>query len=138
MDPKLTKWLRWLDVIKAEIQDLVIAKRTFHEVQQLIRDNSVLQQPSSFYDFIASTYVSHVLIGLHRQLKCGDQSISLAGLFEGREPSMALKRFITQVVKLRVLPAVLVCLASCGGGGDGPSGTTWVETDVKVADIDCG
>lgn len=82
MDPKLNKWLHWLDVIKADVQDLVIAKRTFQEVQQLIRNNPLLHQPSSFYDFIARTYVSHALIGLRRQLKCGDQSISLAGLFE--------------------------------------------------------
>jgi FG-GAP-like repeat/FG-GAP repeat len=44
--------------------------------------------------------------------------------------------FISQVVKLCALPAMLVFLASCGGGGGGPGGPTWVETDVKVADID--
>ena len=49
---------------------------------------------------------------------------------------MALKSFLTQVVKLCVLPAVSVFLTSCGGGGGGPSGPLWVETDVKVADID--
>ncbi len=82
MNPKLTKWLRWLDVIKLEVQDLVIAKRTFHEVQALIRDNPLLHQPTSFYDFLARTYVSHVVSGVRRQIKCSDQSISMAGLLE--------------------------------------------------------
>ncbi len=82
MDPKLEKWLRWLDVVKLEVQDLVIAKRTFDEVQALIRDNPRLHQPSSFYDFLARTYVSHVVSGIRRQIKCSEQSISLARLLE--------------------------------------------------------
>ncbi len=82
MDTKLKKWLRWLEVIKDEVQDLVMAKRTFHEVQQLIRDNPALHQPNSFYDYLSRTYVSHVVIGLRRQIKCGNQSISMARMFE--------------------------------------------------------
>ena len=82
MDKKLKKWLKWLDVIKAEVQDLVVARRTFHEIQQLIKDNPALHQPNSFYDYLSRTYVTHVVIGLRRQIKCDDQSISLARLFE--------------------------------------------------------
>lgn len=84
MDPnkKLKKWLRWLDVIKGEVQELVVAKHTFHEVQKLIKSNPSLHQPSSFYDYLSRTYVSHVVIGLRRQIKCDTQSISMARLFE--------------------------------------------------------
>ena len=82
MNKKLSKCLRWLEVIKNEVQDLVMTKRTFHEVQKFIKDNPQLHQPSSFYDYLSRTYVSHVVIGIRRQLKCGDQSISMAGLLE--------------------------------------------------------
>lgn len=82
MDTKLKKWLRWLEVIKGEVQDLVMAKRTFHEVQQLIKDNPALHQSNSFYDYLSRTYVSHVVIGLRRQIKCDNQSISMARMFE--------------------------------------------------------
>lgn len=82
MDPKLKKWLRWLEVIKCEVQDLVMAKYTFHEVQKLIKDNPLLHKPSSFYDYLSQTYVSHVVIGLRRQIKSDDQSISMVRLFE--------------------------------------------------------
>lgn len=82
MDPKLKKWLQWMEVIKDEIQDLVVAKHTFHEVQDMIKANKRLHQPSSFYDYFSRTYVSHAVIGLRRQLKCGDESISIARLFQ--------------------------------------------------------
>jgi hypothetical protein len=82
MDAKLSKWLRWLEVIKGEVQDLVMTKCTFRDVHKLIKDNPQLHQPSSFYDYLSRTYVSHVVIGIRRQLKCDSQSISLAGLLE--------------------------------------------------------
>lgn len=82
MDPKLEKWLRWFDVIKVEIQDLVVAKHTFNEVQGMIRANPKLHKHSSFYDHFARTYVSHVVIGLRRQIKRDGQSISMSRLFE--------------------------------------------------------
>jgi hypothetical protein len=81
MDPKLEKWIRWFDVIKVEVQDLVVAKHTFNEVQGMIRANVKLHKHSSFYDHFARTYVSHVVIGLRRQIKRDAQSISLSRLF---------------------------------------------------------
>jgi hypothetical protein len=82
MDTKLKKWLRWMEIIKEEVQELVMAKRTFHEIQQLIQDNPALHQSNSFYNYLSRTYVSHVVIGLRRQIKCDNQSISMARLFE--------------------------------------------------------
>jgi hypothetical protein len=78
MDPRLGKWLRWLDVIETEIQELVIAKYTFHEVQRMIAENAKLQVSNSFYRYFTSSYVSHVVMGLRRQIKTDAQSISLA------------------------------------------------------------
>ena len=82
MDPRLTKWLRWLDIIKVEIQDLVVAKYTFHEIQKMIAENPDIQKSNSFYRYFTSTYVSHTVIGLRRQIKTDPQSISLALLLQ--------------------------------------------------------
>lgn len=92
---KLKKWIRWLDIIKGEVSELVIAKHTFHEVQKLIKDNSLLHQPSSFYDYLSRTYISHTVIGLRRQLKCDEQSISMARLFTEmiKEPQTFTRRY---------------------------------------------
>lgn len=82
MDLKLKKWLKWLSVIHDDIQDLVVAKREFLEIQALIKANPKLHKPNSFYDYLARTYVSHVVIGLRRQIKCDSQSISFASLMK--------------------------------------------------------
>jgi hypothetical protein len=83
MDKKLEKWLKWLDIIKSEIRELVVAKHTFHEVQKIISDNPELHEANSFYRYFTNTHVSHVshvVSGVRRQVKCDDQSISLARL----------------------------------------------------------
>lgn len=82
MDPRLKKWLRWFEVIKTEGQELVVAKHTFHEVQKMIEANPKLQTGNSFYRYFTGTYVSHVVIGLRRQIKTDPQSISLALLLK--------------------------------------------------------
>jgi len=80
MDPRLAKWIRWLKVVHDEIQQLVMAKDTFWEVQEMIKANKKIQKPSSFYQYLGNTYVSHSVIGMRRQLKVDSQSISLARL----------------------------------------------------------
>ncbi len=81
MDPKLNKWLTWLKIIEGEVSGLIIGKYIFHEVQTMINNNPQLHKPSSFYDYLSTTYISHTIIGLRRQLKCNKESVSVARLF---------------------------------------------------------
>ncbi|MHB8679606.1 MAG: hypothetical protein ACYC7G_07720 [Rudaea sp.] len=67
-------------MIKEELSDLVIARYTFQSVQKIISENPALHIHSSFYDYFAQTYVSHVVIGLRRQIKIDQRSISMARL----------------------------------------------------------
>jgi|SRR6266850_1891284 len=80
MDQKLQKWIRWLKVLHDEIQQLLIAKNIFWEVQEIIKSNKEIQKPSAFYEYLGNTYVSHSVIGMRRQLKVDPQSISFARL----------------------------------------------------------
>lgn len=82
MDAKLAKWLRWLPIIRGEIEELVVARHIFNETQSIIARNEELREPSSFYDFLARAYASHAVIGLRRLLKSDHQSISLTRLLE--------------------------------------------------------
>jgi hypothetical protein len=82
MDPKLQKWLNWLKVIHDEVQDLVTSKYIFWEVQNIIKTNRRIHQPSAFYSYLGNTYVSHAVMGVRRQLKVDNQSISFARLLE--------------------------------------------------------
>jgi len=82
MDAKLRKWLKWLKVIHDEVLDLVISKDIFWEVQNIIKTNRRIHQPSDFYSYLGNTYVSHAVMGVRRQLKVDNQSISFARLLE--------------------------------------------------------
>lgn len=74
--------MEWLKTVEGEVQDLVVAKHIFHEIQGMIRDNPRLHQYSSFYDYFSNTYVSHVVIGVRRQITCHKDSSSMADLFK--------------------------------------------------------
>ncbi len=82
MDPKIQKWIRWLKVIEDEIMQLLIAKDIFWAVQKLIRGNKKIQKPSSFYQYLGYTYISYIVMGIRRQTKIDQQSISLARLLK--------------------------------------------------------
>ena len=101
MDPRLSKWLRWLDVIKSEVQDLVVAKYTFHSVQAMIAANPRLQVGNSFYRYITSTYISHTVIGIRRQVKIDPQSISLALLLQDiiATPEVVNRKYFVSLYK---------------------------------------
>lgn len=81
MDLRLKKWIRWLAVIKADVQQLLINQNIFWEIQELIRANERIQKPSSFYKYLGDTYVSYATIGIRRQLKIDQSSISFSRLF---------------------------------------------------------
>lgn len=85
MDTKVRKWIRWLDVINEEIQQLLIARDIFWSVQNLIRNNKNIQKSSAFYQYLGDTYISHVIIGIRRQLKINEQSISFLRMLKEME-----------------------------------------------------
>ncbi len=77
---KLKKWLKWLKVIEKDIQELRIKQNIFWEVQDIIKNNSDLDKPSSFYNFLGDTYVAYICIGIRRQAKVDQNSISFTRL----------------------------------------------------------
>ncbi|MEO8767263.1 MAG: hypothetical protein ABI363_02810 [Nitrosospira sp.] len=44
LHPKLAKWICWLKFIKGGVQELVIAKDMFQQVQKMIEDNPLLHR----------------------------------------------------------------------------------------------
>lgn len=80
INPKLKKWLKWMQTIQSEIQMLLRDTNMFWEVQDIIRENPRIQKPSAFYRYLGRTYLSHALAGLRRQIKSQKGSISFVGL----------------------------------------------------------
>ena len=80
-DPRLSKWLRWMETIKGEVQSLLTVQRTNREIREMISSNPSLAKTSEFYGYLGRTYTSHVVMGLRRQLKSGNDQVSLGRLF---------------------------------------------------------
>jgi hypothetical protein len=104
MDKKLQKWIRWLEVIKGDIQELLMTQRDFHELQAMIQANAALQVPNSLYDSIARSYASHIVMGIRRQLK-DDDTISLSNLFREmiEAPYLVSRNYYRQLYKDSVI-----------------------------------
>lgn len=82
MSNQIKKWVRWIDSIQKEVQELVIAKYMFSEVRNMIISNPALQDSNSYYDYLANSYASHAIMGIRRQIKVGTNSISLVQMFD--------------------------------------------------------
>lgn len=105
MDLKLSKWIKWLKVIEIEIYNLVLYKDVFWSVQHLIKENEKIQKPSVFYRYLGDTYVSHVLIGMRRQIKIDRDSISFHRLLDelNRNPEILSRKYFKELYKGSVL-----------------------------------
>jgi len=101
MDQKLTKWIRWLKVVRGDIEQLLIKRHIFWEVQEMIDSNSELHKPSSFYSFLGDTYIAYVAIGIRRQVKVDNKSVSFARLLNEIEtcPEILSREYYTGLYK---------------------------------------
>lgn len=79
-DPKLEKWIQWLETIQHEVTQLVVSKNIFWSVQGLIKQNAKMQKPSEFYWYLGDTYIAYAVMGVRRQIKNDPNSISLVRL----------------------------------------------------------
>lgn len=82
MKDRFDKWNRWLDVINDEVAILAINRHIFWEVENIISKNEAIQKPSSFYTFLASSYVALAVMAVRRQLKIDNSSISFVRLLQ--------------------------------------------------------
>lgn len=80
MNGKFEKWDKWIDVLYSQVMDLSTTRYIFWEVQKIIKNNSKIQKPSAFYNFLGNGYVTIALSSIRRQLKVDQQSISFARL----------------------------------------------------------
>lgn len=82
MDPRLTKWLQWLEIIRLELHDLLLYRRVFWDVQEIIKTNRAIHTPSVFYSFLGHAYAAYAVAAIRRQIKRDKKSVSLARLLE--------------------------------------------------------
>lgn len=92
-DELFKQWDEWLEIIYTDIQELVIRRHIFWEVQKIIRANPRIQKSSSFYTWMGSVYAVVASIGIRRQIDKRKDVISFYRLlFEIRRKPEVLSR----------------------------------------------
>ena len=75
---RLKRVLAWLDIIAAEVVELLINNYAFWQVQEVIRANKELQHAESvFFEWMVSVFAHSAAVGVRRQAALDDQSVSL-------------------------------------------------------------
>ena len=80
MNPKLKKWLDWIEKIQENAHDLLMDQHLFQEYSEIIRKNPAIQRPSDFHDWVRKNYASSVALHIRRQLDMDSDSISIKRL----------------------------------------------------------
>ena len=90
MDPKICKWVRWLDRIEEELTLLVWSKSIYLELHEIIAKNPQIDHGNRFWDWISKNYVESSLMGIRRQIDKDPQTISLFNLIRDIEENSTL------------------------------------------------
>jgi len=86
-----TRLIGWLEVIYKDVADLVTDNYLFWELQAIVRNNVKMRESSGlFTQWMASSFVQATAVGVRRQAKDRDDSVSL-------------KRFLVEVQKYPAL-----------------------------------
>jgi len=80
-DAIFRRWNGWLEKIKDEVTRLLVNRHIFWEVQEIIKANTRIQKPSSFYEWMGNVYATDAVIGVRKQIDLHKRSISFARLF---------------------------------------------------------
>jgi hypothetical protein len=81
-DPRLQKWCNWLKIICDNVQILFLNRDIFSSTIDIIRKNELIDKSSMYFGFYVNMYIDSMVMGIRRQLKTDDESISLAKLLK--------------------------------------------------------
>jgi hypothetical protein len=96
MEQKYRKWVRWIDTICTDVGHLCLQKYVFLQVQAIIDANPQLRCSSEFYVLLNHGYTALGAMGVRRQVKTQNGSISLARLLKDIQCNpqiMSLERY---------------------------------------------
>jgi hypothetical protein len=81
-DQLYVKWDSWIDILDTEIIHIHEQRHIFHEVQELVRANPLIQSPGDFNDWMAVWYSSSLSVAMRRQADNNRDSVSYRRLLE--------------------------------------------------------
>jgi hypothetical protein len=82
MNPKLTKWIKWIGLIKKDIVHLSTIHKVHADFVSIVKSNPIVNQENLFFWYIEQTYYSCILSGVRRHDIDKMCSASLANLLK--------------------------------------------------------
>ena len=78
----LADWLERLDLIEDDVQEVLLHRRVFRRLQEIVAANPRLHRPSYLYDYLTGTYAGSAAIAVRRHARQDDKGrdASLIGL----------------------------------------------------------
>lgn len=71
-----------IEKITSSISDLMWDRKMYEDFVEILKNNSSIDKPNAFYDFIKVGYLSHLVLSICRQTDRDAESISLLSLLE--------------------------------------------------------
>ena len=98
-NPKLKKWLKWMNKIRIDVSSLVAAHDVFCSIDELFSSNQQLNQNSLVLWYLRNTYAAYAAMCVRRHLKTKKDSISLARLLDelAEAPSKVSRAYFREV-----------------------------------------
>ncbi len=93
MDPKISKWINWIELIKEDLSEPVMARELFWQMTGTLDSVHESYNQELLQHYLSSSYRSHVLLGIRRQLKSKPGKISLLGILEDIQENVELITF---------------------------------------------
>jgi len=69
-----------IEEITGDISDLMWDRKMYTEFVEMVNDNPKINKPNAFYDFVKTGYVSHIVLGICRQIDKDEKALSLMNL----------------------------------------------------------
>jgi hypothetical protein len=77
-EERRARLIGWLEVVRSEVQSLMLGHHIFEELQSIVRDNERFATASGLFNqWMALSYVQSATVGVRRHLKAGDDCVSL-------------------------------------------------------------
>jgi hypothetical protein len=74
------KWILWLEAIYNDLNALIITRYIYYGLLRIIQSNKEIDKKSYLYTYLHRTYNSFIVMGIRRQAKYDERSISLIRL----------------------------------------------------------
>lgn len=79
MQQKFEKWLKWIEIIHKDAEELLQSQYIFSQYLDIVKNNPNIQSPDDFHWWVRNNYVSFVAMSIRRQVEYKDPDIISLG-----------------------------------------------------------